>query len=765
MNQVSPNEIKIIFTFESQDIDIIKCNINEKLITIFKNYSKKIGTELNSLYFLCNGEKISDFEKTFEEIFNSENKKNMEINILVYKVSKSQIDEDSTINVYFLELKNTKRITCNRKDKIKNICKQYEMKTQFKSNSIIYKLNGIELDLEKSFDYYDRVNNDIFINVFSKTLIIILFSYLNALYNVECYKEDKIEDICSNFASKNNINKKKVIFKYKNNLIDKNKTLNHFLNENNISNINEIKIDVIDYKGFPSFLSIHKIKIIIIASITVVVSTTAAIVIPRLKKTDPDPDPDPDSDSLKCYPGYTLDRSQQCKIDYNIRATYFSEANEEVQLISDIFNLNNIKKMTIDGIITEPLKKITFNKAGNHTIYYSFIYYNKSLLSMNESSYMFSGIEKLLSAEISYFPLNLPNIRYFGMFNNCINLKNAIFIFLGKSPYLSYGYFSRLDYMFNNCISLTSLKIVADQNLSFGNSNYMFNNCISLKSINLSNLRFNCHESSDFNNMFSNCISLKTIILNYFSCAKPINMSYMFYNCSSLTSLVFSSNNVFIPEDMSYSFAYCSSLKELELNFQNTILENLGYTFKQIAMKSMSNAFKNCTSLLSIHLNFNTNYEDMSSLFMGCTSLKDINCSFIFDYSKKLNNMFYDCHALKSIKFFTKDFYTSFSNNYEFLEHNTLNLTDISKMFFGCSSLTSIDLSNFTTTNIINYEGLFYNCKKLSYINISSFTHNNLPSYNLSIFDDNYPINTIIIVNKEFSTRIKTPHNAKIIYE
>ena len=119
MSQHTPKEIKIIFNFEIQDIDIIKCNIKEKIITIFKNYFKKIGIELNSLYFLCNGDKICDFEKTFEEIANSENKENMEINILVYKASKSQIDEDSTINVYFLEPKNTKIITCKRKDKIK----------------------------------------------------------------------------------------------------------------------------------------------------------------------------------------------------------------------------------------------------------------------------------------------------------------------------------------------------------------------------------------------------------------------------------------------------------------------------------------------------------------------------------------------------------------------------------------------------------------------------------------------------------------------
>ena len=449
MSQDTPKEIKIIFNFETQDIDIIKCNIKEKIITIFKNYFKKIGIELNSLYFLCNGDKICDFEKTFEEIANSENKENMEINILVYKASKSQIDEngtnksqineDSKINVYFLEPKNTKRITCKRKDKIKNICEQYEMQTQFKSNSLIYKLNGIELDLEKSFDYYEKINNDIFIHVFSKELIIILFAYLNVLYNVECYKEDKIEDICSNFASKNNINEKKVIFKYKDNLIDKNKTLNNFLKENNISNINEIKIDVIDYTGFLSFFSIHKIKIIIIASVTVVVATVAAIVIPKLIKHDEDP---PDS----CMLGYTLDHNK-CKIDYNIRAIYFSKANEKVKLLSDNFNLNSLKKMTIDGKKQEPIKIITFNKAGNHTIYYSFNKYDNNNSSMNNCGYMFSGVENLLYAQFSYLTDYRPNVKFIGMFNNCINLKEAFFVFLRRNQY---RYYDSLDYMHIN---------------------------------------------------------------------------------------------------------------------------------------------------------------------------------------------------------------------------------------------------------------------------------------------------------------------------
>ena len=51
MNQVSLKEITIIFTFESQDKDIIKCNIKEKLVAIFKKYSKRIAIKLNLFIF------------------------------------------------------------------------------------------------------------------------------------------------------------------------------------------------------------------------------------------------------------------------------------------------------------------------------------------------------------------------------------------------------------------------------------------------------------------------------------------------------------------------------------------------------------------------------------------------------------------------------------------------------------------------------------------------------------------------------------------
>ena len=206
MNKATSEEINIVFIYESQEKENIKCNINEKIINVFKAFSKKIGVDLNSLYFLYNGDKISDFEKTFDQLINKDNRIIMEITILVYKAN----EDNSKINVYFSEGDNISKFSCDKNETIRNICNRYENDFNFKLNSKIYKHEGIELDLDKAFAYYNNSENDIFIKVYPKTLVLIIFAYLGTLYSMECYKEDKVEDICSEFASKNNINKNKI---------------------------------------------------------------------------------------------------------------------------------------------------------------------------------------------------------------------------------------------------------------------------------------------------------------------------------------------------------------------------------------------------------------------------------------------------------------------------------------------------------------------------------------------------------------------------
>lgn len=57
---------------------------------------------------------------------------------------------------------------------------------------------------------------------------------------------------------------------------------------------------------------------------------------------------------------------------------------------------------------------------------------------------------------------------------------------------------------------------------------------------------------------------------------------------------------------------------------------------------------------------------------------------------------------------------------------NTSIATDISDMFWGCSSLTNIDVSNFKTNKVTNMGGMFFGCSSLTNIDVSGFNTQNV---------------------------------------
>ena len=66
----------------------------------------------------------------------------------------------------------------------------------------------------------------------------------------------------------------------------------------------------------------------------------------------------------------------------------------------------------------------------------------------------------------------------------------------------------------------------------------------------------------------------------------------------------------------------------------------------------------------------------------------------------------------------------SFSNltTIEGIENlNTEEVTDMSEMFYNCSSLTSLDVSKFNTDKVKNMSYMFSVCPGLSYLDLSSF--------------------------------------------
>ena len=91
---------------------------------------------------------------------------------------------------------------------------------------------------------------------------------------------------------------------------------------------------------------------------------------------------------------------------------------------------------------------------------------------------------------------------------------------------------------------------------------------------------------------------------------------------------------------------------------------------------------------------------------------KDNHIIYIFKTKyNNLNEMFYNCSLLSSI---------NLSN------FNTNNVTNMSYMFSNCYSLNSINLSNFNTNNVTNMSDMFYNCSSLNSINLSNFNTNNV---------------------------------------
>ena len=75
-------------------------------------------------------------------------------------------------------------------------------------------------------------------------------------------------------------------------------------------------------------------------------------------------------------------------------------------------------------------------------------------------------------------------------------------------------------------------------------------------------------------------------------------------------------------------------------------------------------------------------------------------------------------------------------------------------IFYGCSSLTSLDLSNFDTTSVANTDYMFSNCNKLKFINLNNFKETNLTVYNNTFY--NIPDNVVICL-KEINNLVKIP--------
>ena len=80
-----------------------------------------------------------------------------------------------------------------------------------------------------------------------------------------------------------------------------------------------------------------------------------------------------------------------------------------------------------------------------------------------------------------------------------------------------------------------------------------------------------------------------------------------------------------------------------------------------------------------------------------------------------MSSMFDSCSSLTSL---------------DLSNFNTSKVTDMSAMFNGCSSLTSLDLSNFDTSNVTSMYEMFNGCSSLTTLDLSNFDTSKVTNIN-----------------------------------
>ena len=119
-----------------------------------------------------------------------------------------------------------------------------------------------------------------------------------------------------------------------------------------------------------------------------------------------------------------------------------------------------------------------------------------------------------------------------------------------------------------------------------------------------------------------------------------------------------------------------------------------------------------------VHIVFDKSFStytptSLYCFFEGLTELETITGLEYLNTENVTNmgRMFYDCSKLTSL---------------DVSKFNTANVTNMSYMFYNCSSLTSLDVTHFNTANVTNMSYMFYNCKALTSLDVTHFNTANV---------------------------------------
>ena len=314
--------------------------------------------------------------------------------------------------------------------------------------------------------------------------------------------------------------------------------------------------------------------------------------------------------------------------------------------------------------------------------------------------------------------------------------------------------------------SMKNAPLTSTRNMFFGGKSWFLSKMTTIEG--LENL--NTANVTDMSQMFFCCKALTSLDLSSFNVAKVTNMSYMFLSCEALTSLDLRSFNITKVTTTMHMFSNCSKLKTIYCGYDwstSSTLTNSSYMFEgcrmllggegtsYIKMSSMDKTYARPDGGTSkpgyftqpfdkskeVYTHFNSStgvvtyyYDSQRASRGGTTELYNPDQGdpvHFVSYWDKIVKIVIDPSMkdapLTSMRnmFFTNGTYNEFLSqltSIEGLEYlRTVIVRDMSKMFYGCKKLTSLDLSSFNTANVTTMEMMFQSCEKLTMLDLSMF--------------------------------------------
>ena len=130
----------------------------------------------------------------------------------------------------------------------------------------------------------------------------------------------------------------------------------------------------------------------------------------------------------------------------------------------------------------------------------------------------------------------------------------------------------------------------------------------------------------------------------------------------------------------------------------------------------------------------------LKDFFIGCNALETISGLEYLNTAnvENMSSMFYDCSALKSL---------------DLTNFNTANVTYMYGMFDGCSALESLNLTNFNTAEVTDMRYMFYDCSALTSLDLTNFNTAKVESME-NMFNGCSALTTIYVSDKFVTSQV-----------